>query len=146
MGDNPPSAASLVRPLVTGGSGAAESSDACPLGEPTCVGGKPGDLGVGCDERGPLPGVGGRGVSGGESSGAGIEVPSVSEKLMGASVNGLNLAGIAAEIGGVLFSSTTRMNCVWIEAIARRERQEEVNERCRIADGRELREGRGEGV
>ena len=37
---------------------------------------------------------------GGESSGAGMEVPSVSEKLMGASVNGLNLVGgIAAVIG-----------------------------------------------
>jgi hypothetical protein len=85
-------------------------------------------------------------VSGGESSGAGIEVPSVSEKLMGASVNGLNLAGIAAVIGGVPFSSLTRMSCAWSEVIARRERQEEVSERCRIADGRELREGRGEGV
>jgi hypothetical protein len=146
VGDRPPSAASLVRPRVTGSSGAAESSDGFPLGEPTCVGGRPGDLGVGCDERGPLPGVGGRGVSGGESSGAGIEVPSVSEKLMGASVNGLNLAGIAAVIGGVPFSSITRMNCVWSEVIARRERQEDVSERCRIADGRELREGRGEGV
>lgn len=83
---------------------------------------------------------------GGESSGAGIEVPSVSEKLMGASVNGLNLAGIAAVIGGVSFSSETRMGCVWSEAIARRVRQEEVSERCRIADGRELREPRGEGV
>lgn len=46
------------------------------------------DLGVGCDERGPLPGVGGRGVSGGESGGAGIDVPSVREKLMGVSVRG----------------------------------------------------------
>jgi hypothetical protein len=45
-------------------------------------------VGVGCESRGPLPGVGGRGVSGGESSGAGIEVPSVSEKLMGVSVSG----------------------------------------------------------
>lgn len=60
---------------------------------------------MGCDERGPLPGVGGRGVWGGESRGAGIEVPSVSEKLIGASVNGLNLAGIVAVIGGVLLSS-----------------------------------------
>jgi hypothetical protein len=43
---------------------------------------------VGCDERGPLPGVGGRGVSGGESGGAGIEVPSVREKLIGVRVRG----------------------------------------------------------
>lgn len=70
-----------------------------------------GDLGVGCDESGPLPGVGGRGVSGGESSGAGIEVPSVSEKLMGASVNGLNLEGMVADVGGFFFH-TMRMNCV----------------------------------
>jgi hypothetical protein len=46
---------------------------------------------VGCDDRGPFPGVGGRGVSGGESGGAGIDVPSVREKLMGVSVNGLYL-------------------------------------------------------
>jgi hypothetical protein len=46
---------------------------------------------VGCDERGPFPGVGGRGVSGGESGGAGIDVPSVREKLIGVSVNGLYL-------------------------------------------------------
>lgn len=51
--------------------------------------GKAGDLGVGWEESGPLPGVGGRGVSGGLSRGAGIEVPSVREKLMGVSVNGL---------------------------------------------------------
>ena len=146
MGDRPPSVASLVRPRVTGGSGTADSSEGFPLGEPTCVGGKPGDFGVGCEERGPLPGVGGRGVSGGESGGAGIEVPSVSEKLMGASVNGLNLAGIAVVIGGVPFYSIPRIICVWSEVIARRERQEEVSERCRIADGRELREGRREGV
>jgi hypothetical protein len=42
-------------------------------------------MGVGCDESGPLPGVGGRGVSGGESGGAGIEVPSVRLKLTGVS-------------------------------------------------------------
>ena len=46
-------------------------------------------MGVGCDESGPRPGVGGRGVSGGDSSGAGIDVPSVREKFMGVSVNGL---------------------------------------------------------
>lgn len=100
---------------------------------------------MGCDERGPLPGVGGRGVSGGESSGAGIEVPSVSEKLMGASVNGLNLEGIAAVIGGVPLTSTMWMSCVWIRAIARRERQEEVSERRKVAGGCELRESRGGG-
>lgn len=49
-------------------------------------------MGVGCDERGPLPGVGGRGVSGGVSSGAGIEVPSVREKLMGVKVRGWYLS------------------------------------------------------
>jgi hypothetical protein len=53
--------------------------------------GKTADEGVGCEDRGPFPGVGGRGVSGGESGGAGIEVPSVREKLMGVSVNGLYL-------------------------------------------------------
>ena len=45
---------------------------------------------------------------GGESSGAGIEVPSVSEKLIGASVNGLNLVGIAAVIGGVRLTTAVR--------------------------------------
>lgn len=52
-----------------------------------CCGRAP-EIGVGCDESGPLPGVGGRGVSGGESSGAGMEVPSVREKSMGVSVRG----------------------------------------------------------
>lgn len=77
------------------GAAAVESSESLPcVGEPLC-GGKPGDLGVGCDDSGPLPGVGGRGVSGGLSRGAGIWVPSVSEKLMGVSVSGLyeNLPG-----------------------------------------------------
>jgi len=62
------------------------------------VGEAPGE--VGCDDSGPLPGVGGRGVSGGLSSGAGIEVPSVREKLMGASVSGLkeNLDDMAAAV------------------------------------------------
>lgn len=50
--------------------------------------GKTPEIGVGCDDRGPLPGVGGRGVSGGESSGAGMEVPSVREKLTGVRVRG----------------------------------------------------------
>lgn len=145
VGDRPPLAASLVRPRVTGGSGAAVSPDAFPLGEPTLCCGKRGDLGVGCDESGPLPGVGGRGVSGGESSGAGIEVPSVSEKLMGASVNGLNLEGMAA-VSVDFFFQATRMNCVWSEAIARRERRQEVSEYRRAAGGRELKEDRGEGA
>jgi hypothetical protein len=63
------------------------------------------DLGVGCDDSGPLPGVGGRGVSGGESSGAGIEVPSVREKLMGVSVSGWYLSpamvGVVMDCSGV---------------------------------------------
>lgn len=45
-----------------------------------------------------MPGVGGRGVSGGESGGAGIEVPSVREKLMGVSVNGLYLPTAMMEL------------------------------------------------
>jgi len=108
VGDRPPLASSLVLPLVAGGSGEPDSSAALPSGEPPA-----GDLGVGCDDSGPLPGVGGRGVLGGESSGAGIEVPSVSEKLIGASVNGLNLVGIAAVIGGVRLLLQRGGNCVW---------------------------------
>jgi hypothetical protein len=51
--------------------------------------GKTADFGVGWDDSGPLPGVGGRGgSSGGESGGAGIEVPSVREKLIGVRVSG----------------------------------------------------------
>lgn len=50
--------------------------------------GKKPDVGVGWESRGPLPGVGGRGVWGGESGGAGIEVPSVREKLIGVRVSG----------------------------------------------------------
>jgi hypothetical protein len=46
-------------------------------------------LGVGCEDSGPFPGVGGRGVCGGLSSGAGMPVPSVREKFMGVSVRGL---------------------------------------------------------
>lgn len=80
-------AASLMRDC---GGCALESSDALPSdNESLCPGGKPGDLGVGCEESGPLPGVGGRGASSGLSGGAGIEVPSVREKLMGVSVSGL---------------------------------------------------------
>lgn len=81
-------AASLVRDCWCGPS-VTESSDALPCVAPFC-GGKPGDLGVGCEDSGPCPGVGGRGVSGGLSSGAGIEVPSVREKLIGVSVSGFH--------------------------------------------------------
>lgn len=41
-----------------------------------------------CESAEALLGVGGRGVSGGESGGAGIEVPSVREKFMGVRVRG----------------------------------------------------------
>jgi hypothetical protein len=51
-----------------------------------------------------LPGVGGRGVSGGESGGAGIDVPSVREKLMGVSVNGLYLPPAMVKGGCVVDS------------------------------------------
>lgn len=76
-------AASLVRDWCRR---APDSSDALPSAS---WGGKPGDLGVGCDDSGPFPGVGGRGASTGLSGGAGIEVPSVREKLTGVSVSGL---------------------------------------------------------
>jgi hypothetical protein len=78
-------AASLVR-LWCSCAPAVESSDGLPKGGDACRGGEAGDLGVGCDDSGPRPGVGGRGLSG---SGAGIEVPSVREKFMGVSVSGL---------------------------------------------------------
>jgi hypothetical protein len=58
-------------------------------------------LGVGCDDRGPFPGVGGRGVSGGVSSGAGIWVPSVKEKLIGVNVSGLYLPTAMVTVGRV---------------------------------------------
>jgi hypothetical protein len=82
-------AASLVRGLWNGSSATA-SSCSLPFVVPFLCG-KTSDCGVGCDDRGPFPGVGGRGDSGGESSGAGIDVPSVSEKLIGVSVSGLYL-------------------------------------------------------
>lgn len=66
---------------------AVESVDSLGGGELSSSGKKE-VVGVGCESRGPLPGVGGRGVSGGESGGAGIEVPSVREKLMGVKVRG----------------------------------------------------------
>lgn len=79
---------------------APNSSDALPSEEESlCCGAKPGDLGVGCEDRGPFPGVGGRADSTGLSGGAGIEVPSVKEKLTGVSVSGLYenlLVGIMA--------------------------------------------------
>lgn len=75
--------ASLVR-LCCNCSSVAWSPCALPFGK-TSV------LGVGCEDSGPWPGVGGRGVSGGESGGAGIEVPSVREKLTGVSCNGFHL-------------------------------------------------------
>jgi hypothetical protein len=59
--------------------------------------GKTGDMGVGCEERGPWPAAGARGVAGGESRGAGIEVPSVREKLTGVNVSGLYF--MAADVG-----------------------------------------------
>lgn len=77
-----------------------ESSDALPKGGESFAVGEPGDFGVGCDESGPLPGVGGRGVSGGLSSGAGIGVPSVREKFIGVSVNGLYENLLDAMMGG----------------------------------------------
>lgn len=85
-GDKVVLAASLLR-ARRACSSAVDSSEALPLVSLWC--GKTADMGVGCDERGPLPGVGGRGVSGGVSGGAGIDVPSVREKLMGVSVSGL---------------------------------------------------------
>jgi hypothetical protein len=48
---------------------------------------------VGCEDNGPRPGVGGRGVAGGESNGAGMLVPSVREKDSGVMVRGLNVGG-----------------------------------------------------
>lgn len=87
MGDAILLAASFVRVRCNSSSGT-ESSDSAPCDESLCCE-KKADLGVGCDESGPAPGVGGCGESGGESGGAGIEVPSVREKLMGVSVSGL---------------------------------------------------------
>jgi len=62
--------------------------DSASLGVLCC--GKTAEIGVGCDESGPLPGVGGRGESscGGDSGGAGMDVPSVREKLIGVRVSG----------------------------------------------------------
>lgn len=90
VGDSMLLAASLVREGCSCSMSSPDDSPcALPFGAASL--GKAAALGVGCDERGPLPGVGGRGVSGGESGGAGIEVPSVREKLMGVSVSGFHL-------------------------------------------------------
>lgn len=75
---------------------AATSPFAWPFVDSLC--GKTAEEGVGCEDRGPLPGVGGRGDSGGESGGAGIEVPSVREKLMGVSVSGLYLGPAMVQV------------------------------------------------
>jgi hypothetical protein len=88
VGDSVPLAASLDRGWCS--PSPTTSSSSLPFADPFLWGNTP-DCGVGCDDRGPLPGVGGRGLSGGESGGAGIEVPSVREKLMGVSVSGLYL-------------------------------------------------------
>jgi hypothetical protein len=89
-------AASLVRGLWNGSSAIASS---CPLPFVPLLSGKTSDCGVGCDDKGPFPGVGGRGDSGGESSGAGIDVPSVSEKLIGVRVSGLYLLPAMMSVG-----------------------------------------------
>lgn len=88
VGDKELLAASLVR-LCCNWPSVVASPEPLPL--TPVPSGNSADSGVGCDDSGPLPGVGGRGVSGGESSGAGIDVPSVREKLMGVSVSGLYL-------------------------------------------------------
>lgn len=51
---------------------------------------------VGCEVRGPPSEVGGLGVCGGESGGAGIFVPSVREKEIGVMVSGLKAGGAIA--------------------------------------------------
>ena len=55
---------------------------------------------VGCELRGPPVGVGSRGTSGGESGGAGIEVPSVRENLTGSIDSGWNRLGIVVQSRG----------------------------------------------
>jgi hypothetical protein len=103
----------------------AESSEALPGGGDSVCGGEPGDFGVGCDDSGPLPGVGGRGDSGGLSSGAGIDVPSVREKLMGDSVSGLkeNL------LEPMVVSSCGADGRVWQIAVGGQGTQDEVESR-----------------
>lgn len=53
---------------------------------------------VGCDVRGPPSEVGGLGVCGGESGGAGMFVPSVSENSTGMMVSGLKSGGAIAVV------------------------------------------------
>jgi len=53
---------------------------------------------VGCEVRGPPSEVGGRGVCGGESRGAGMLVPSVREKATGVMVRGLKAGGAIAAV------------------------------------------------
>ena len=55
---------------------------------------------VGCELRGPSIGVGSRGTSGGESGGAGMDVPSVREKLTGSKDSGSNRLGIVVQYRG----------------------------------------------
>ena len=55
---------------------------------------------VGCELRGPPVGVASRGTSGGESGGAGMEVPSVREKLTGSIDSGSNRLGIVVQYRG----------------------------------------------
>ena len=94
----------------------------------TFWGGKPGDFGVGCDDRGPLPGVGGRGVSGGLSSGAGIEVPSVREKLMGVSVSGFH-SNLPDGIVGRVEGRSSRDDQLMGMRLIRRQSLEEIDRR-----------------
>jgi hypothetical protein len=78
-------------------------------------------MGVGCDERGPFPGVGGRGASG-ESIGAGMDVPSVREKLMGVSVRGWYLVPAISKKSGEVVLVRQSTAAIWMArpAMARR--------------------------
>jgi hypothetical protein len=96
-GDKVLPATSLVR-LSCSCASVAGSPCALPFVASCC--GKTPETGVGCDDNGPFPGVGGRGESGGESGGAGIEVPSVREKLMGVNVSGWYLPTAMADVVG----------------------------------------------
>jgi hypothetical protein len=92
-GDSMLLAASLVR-LLCDCSSVAASPCAWPF---SCCGKTP-VLGVGCDDSGPCPVA--RGVSGGESGGAGIDVPSVREKLMGSNVSGFHFPTAMIDVAG----------------------------------------------
>lgn len=63
---------------------------------------------VGCDVRGPPSEVGGLGVCGGESGGAGILVPSVSENWTGMMVSGLKAGEAIAMVAVVLVGNVRR--------------------------------------